>query len=448
MNALRKYMGLGMVAAANLLLQFLFQWYIIARFGVGETSDAFFGAVALPQFVLLVLSGTLTKVLIPIIAQHEGEGFGKEAWSYFLAVGIFFGSIAILLLLTSAWWIRLLLPGFTGEASHMALQLTRIQLITMVLSALLSVLWAVQSAREHFYRIENTTILANLLSLALLYFVAGMLGIYAAAWATVLRVLLQILLLIRILGPYQLPDFRSAAIRQTWKRLRPLVAGNMYYKTDALMDRHFTSTGSAGQLTLLNLAQQLYNIGSNIIGKVLINTLIPSLSIKAASPDRQALFTAFKKRMYLLLSISSILYLLLVIAGKPLLSLIFSANHFDTTNLNLLWLIMVLLFGFWFASLLGMLTTGTFYARGDTVTPTRISVILFTLYLPVKIYVFNRFGVEGLALSISIHMLLNVSVQVYYLKHQSGTGTGLRAPITGIARHLLQNKSALAGNKV
>jgi len=64
---------------------------------------------------------------------------------------------------------------------------------------------------------------------------------------------------------------------------------------------------------------------------------------------------------------------------------------------------------------LGTITSGAFYAKGETRIPTRIGVITYTGYVPVKILVFWKFGLPGLALSISGFYLLNLLLQIRYL---------------------------------
>jgi putative peptidoglycan lipid II flippase len=283
------------------------------------------------------------------------------------------------------------------------------------LSAMLSVLWAVHSAQENFMAIETTSIAAGLLSLALLFFAVKYLDIYAAAWISVLRIFLQIAFLMKKMGPWQRPVFNSASFKTSWGKVKPLIAGNVYYKTDALVDKYLTSGGVTGDLTLLNLAQQLYSMVANILSKTFVSTIIPSLSVKAIN-DKQGMHHAFRKRLWLLFIISAVFFLLVVLVGKPLLALVFGLKNFDAKAVGRLWFLLVLLFGFWFAGLLGVLTSGTFYAKGDTRTPTRIGVIMFTLYLPIKFYAFNRFGIEGLALSISIYMLFNLFLQIFLLE--------------------------------
>ncbi len=203
-NIFKKYFGLGIVVTINLALQFLFQWYVIIYFGAGSESDVFFGTMALPQFILLVLSGSLTLVLVPIFAGLKNADFKREAWGIFQLVGFVFFCLSIILLITVNWWVKLLLPGFSGETYELAVQLSSIQLLAMLFSAMLSVLWTLQNAKENFYQIELTSIAAAAISFIVFYFSLDHLGVYAAAWVNVLRILLQLVFLGHISGPTSL----------------------------------------------------------------------------------------------------------------------------------------------------------------------------------------------------------------------------------------------------
>ena len=154
MNTPKKFVSLGVFVFINLALQFLFQWYIITFLGASIETDTLFGAMALPQFILVVLSGSLTMVLIPLISNYSGNEFLEESWNYFQGVGLLFISIAFLLLITAQWWVAWILPGFEGTDYLLAVNLTRIQVIAMVFSALLSVIWAIHNAKGNFFIIE------------------------------------------------------------------------------------------------------------------------------------------------------------------------------------------------------------------------------------------------------------------------------------------------------
>ena len=122
-------------------------------------------------------------------------------------------------------------------------------------------------------------------------------GIYAVAWVSVLRMILQVFFLMRIMGPYRRPNFNSASFKEAWKKLKPLIAGNTYYKTDTLVDRYLTSRGVSGELTLLNLAQQIYVTVNSILVKVLVNTMIPEMAKADAAGDEKRYNRILKEKI-------------------------------------------------------------------------------------------------------------------------------------------------------
>jgi putative peptidoglycan lipid II flippase len=420
MNTSKKFVSLGVVVTINLALQFLFQWYIITSLGASIETDALFGAMALPQFILVVLSGSLTMVLIPLISNYSGNEFLKESWNYFQGVGLLFIGIAFLLLITAPWWVAWILPGFKGADHLLTVNLTRIQVIAMVFSALLSVVWAIHSARGNFFIIEYTSIAANIIAFLLMVVFIKRIGIYAVAWVSVLRVILQVFFLMRIMGPYRPPNFNSVSFKEAWKKLKPLMAGNAYYKTDTLVDRYLTSRGVSGELTLLNLAQQLYVTANSILVKVLVNTMIPEMAQADAAGDEKRYNRILKKRLLLAFACTSISFIAMLFIGQWLLGLIFSFKKFNTGDVHKLWWLLVLLAGYLIGGLIGSVTSGAFYAKGDTVTPTKIGTVLFTIYVPVKIFCYFKFGIIGLAISISVYFVVSFLVQLYFLrKHLS-----------------------------
>ena len=73
-------LALGWLAATNLLLGLLIQWYVVTRLGVGMATDALYAGMAVPQLVLAVVGGSLGHVLVPLLdargqlPEEPGDG--------------------------------------------------------------------------------------------------------------------------------------------------------------------------------------------------------------------------------------------------------------------------------------------------------------------------------------------------------------------------------------
>jgi peptidoglycan biosynthesis protein MviN/MurJ (putative lipid II flippase) len=60
---------------------------------------------------------------------------------------------------------------------------------------------------------------------------------------------------------------------------------------------------------------------------------------------------------------------------------------------------------------------------GNTKTPTKVSTLLYTLYVPVKVLAFFKFGLIGLAVTVSIYFLTNSLVQFWLLRKEPPKNT-------------------------
>jgi peptidoglycan biosynthesis protein MviN/MurJ (putative lipid II flippase) len=64
----------------------------------------------------------------------------------------------------------------------------------------------------------------------------------------------------------------------------------------------------------------------------------------------------------------------------------------------------------------GQVTAVAFYAMGDTKTPTMLFVWTFTIYIPIKFLVFLHYGLLGLAIATSVHLIINFLLQLVILE--------------------------------
>jgi putative peptidoglycan lipid II flippase len=413
---MKKTIQLGTLSAVNIGIVFLFQWYVLTQLGPGMETDALFAGMTLPQLVLVVISGSLMHVLVPLLA---GEGrLRHDAWGFFVLVGGLFSLLAAILYVTAPWWVPLTVPGFDEVGKALTVELTRIQLIGMVFAAINGVQWAAYHARQRFVWAEFTPILASAFALLLLVWALPRYGVIAAAWISTLRMALQTLLLAPGMGKPVWPDLRSPAISAAWQRIKPLLLGTAYYKTDPLVDRFLLSTAGSGSLSLYYLAQQIYGAVGQVINKAITAPLVPMLSKLHKAGDRERFRRVYHRKLLQVGAISLAGLLVVGLFGQATLDLLVGHGNVNAGNVEELWWIVIWLGGMFVGGVVGQICSSSYYACGDTITPTRMSMLTYTVYIPSKVAAFYLWGVIGLAIATSIYYITDLLLQMYLLERK------------------------------
>ena len=413
---MKQAIQLGTLSAANIAIAFLFQWYVLTQLGPGIETDALFAGMTLPQLVLAVISGSLMHVLVPLLAGEDEDRLRHDAWGFFVLVGGLFSVLATVLYLTAPWWIPLTVPGFDAAGKALTVELTRIQLIGMVFAAVNGVQWAAYHAKQQFVWAEFTPILVSAFALLLLIWALPRYGVVAAAWISTLRMGLQTLLLAPGMGRPVWPDLKSPAISAAWQRIKPLLLGTAYYKTDPLVDRFLLSAAGSGSLSLYYLAQQIYGAVNQVINKAIASPLVPLLSKLHKAGDIYEFKRAYDRKLRQVGAFGIVSLLVLGVFGQPMLTLLIGHGNVSADNIKELWWIMIWLGGMFVGGVAGQICSNSFYACGDTVTPTRMSMLTYTAYIPCKVTGFYIWGVMGLTIATSIYYLINLSLQIYLLE--------------------------------
>src|SRR5215211_2631371 len=135
---------LAALAGLDIVLSIVYQWYFLRRIGPGVETDALYAGMMVPQLVLIVLTGALIQVLVPLLAVQSDDNYTQSVWTFVHVVGLGFGGLVLVAWLTAGSWVPFTVPGFSPEGRRLTIHLVRIQLVGMVLSALSSVLWTAQ----------------------------------------------------------------------------------------------------------------------------------------------------------------------------------------------------------------------------------------------------------------------------------------------------------------
>jgi len=398
---------LGGLAGVNILLAFFYQWYVLTVFGPGLKTDALFAGMVVPQLLLAVVTGSMTQVLVPLLAIEEEGRFQEDAWNFFQGIGLIFCLFALCLSATAATWVPWTVPGFNLETRLLTISLVRIQLVGMVFMALNAVVWSVYHARQKFIWAEVSPFFGTLGGLMFLIWGLPRFGIVVAAWALVLKAVIQTILLLPGMGGYKSLNFRSKTVKRAWHRLYPLLFGTTYYKTGDLVDRFLASLAPAGDLSLLYFATQIYTAGNSILGKALAAPMVPLLAKKTIGKEWLSFRKIVRTRLRWTLGITLGVFLLIFFSGVPVFSFLFGHGQFRYSEILTLRWLLIALGGVWVGGALGQILSSSFYAKGNTKTPTQIGIFGYTLGIGCKAVGFYYGGILGLATGTSVYYVLN-----------------------------------------
>jgi len=201
--------------------------------------------------------------------------------------------------------------------------------------------------------------------------------------------------------------------------LKRFLLGQTYAKSDPLVDRFLTSLTTAGNLSLLYIGQQVYSAINLVITRAISTPSVPRLAIAAKSGEWRGFRHVYRQRLLIMLAVTVGVCAGLFFAGEPFLRLLIGHGGITAENVHMLWWIMVALSGLLIGGCAGQVTSGAFYAMGDTRTPTMLFIVTFTVYMPIKILVFLRYGMMGLAVATSSHLIINFLLQLALLEMTS-----------------------------
>ncbi len=404
---MRQTLILGILTAFNVLVTFFYQYHIVSTIGPGTETDSLFASMVVPQLILAVVSGSLSYVIIPLLSSTSGEGFGQELWNLFRGIFFLFTALAVLLFISASHWVPLTVPGFNLSAKNLTVSLTRIQLIGLSFTGFSGLLTAAYHAQHRFIWASLAPGLSAIIGLIFLIWYLPLIGVASAAWAMTIKMIFQAILLAPILGPYQASRSSSSTFKTVWVKIKPLLFGNVYSKTDQLVDRFLSSMAPAGDLSLLHLSQLAYGAGNQIINSSAVAPLVPTLAQKAAGGDWETFRDLSKRRFMMVTAFTLITFIGFITFGEYSLGLSLKSTSFTDAEINTLWRMLVALVGVWVGGAMGQVLSSSFYAKRDTKTPTIIGVYGFTIGIVLKFVGFYSFGVIGIALGTSVYYFIN-----------------------------------------
>jgi putative peptidoglycan lipid II flippase len=234
----------------------------------------------------------------------------------------------------------------------------------------------------------------------------------------VFNALVQMLFMLGIIRDHSWRlNWHDAGLRKLARRMLPLSGGNIYYKSDSLIDRFILSFLPAGSISYLGYGQRVITAISQVLSRGLVTTRFTELSERNLNDQtgfKESLNRLFNRVSFVIAPIA----LCLVLFVGPLLQLVFQHGAFSALDVQRTTVVIIAFLGILIGGLLGSVLANAFYALGDTKTITMIGITVFTVGIFLKIAGVLVFSYVGVALAASLYYLLAVVVEITVLQRK------------------------------
>jgi len=387
---------------------------IAHQFGTSPDLDAYFVAFRLPDLIFQLLAGaTLGSAFIPTFARVLSARGDRAAWRLAVAVlNLVFAAtlvFALIALLLAPLIVPVTAPGLgedTGQHAHLtslAVDLTRIMMISPVLFAASGMFMGILNARHHFLAPAFAPMFYN----AAIIVGALMSGdVRVLAFAVVIGALLHLLVqlpALRLVGMRWEPiwDWRDRAVREVGRLMGPRVIGLAAFQFNFLIATFFASTVRDGAISAVNYAWLIVMTPLGLFGMAISTAVFPRMAEQATRDERE-LQETLSRSLRLILYLTVPASVGLMILAKPMTAFLLRSGAFGSSSTDLVVSALVFYALALFAhSGIEILSRG-YYAMSDTRTPVAFAVISMVINLVLSAILVWPFGIKGLALSLSV----------------------------------------------
>ena len=411
----------GLVATgfiASRLLGLLRSVAIADAFGTEPELGAYFVAFRVPDLVFQLLAGAaLASAFIPIFSRVVLDKGEDDAWrlasSVLNLISLATFVLAALAFVLAPLIVPLLAPGLGEEAGRadelhtLAVELTRVMLISPLMFGVSGMLTGILNARQHFLAPSIAPLLYNLGIILGAVVLADRWGVHGLAWGVVIGSVGHLLVQIPALwavGMRWRPSlgFASAGVREVLRLMGPRVIGLAAAQVNLVVVMFFASFVSDEAISAVNFAFLVMLLPVGVVGMAISTAAFPAFANLAAEENFEGLGRAIDATLRMILFLAIPASAGLVLLADPSVRLLLQRGAFDADSTSLVVSALVVYgVAVWAHASVEIMSRG-FYALSDTRTPVAIAVFGMLLNVGGCAALVEPFGIAGLAAATSV----------------------------------------------
>ena len=402
--------------------------------GGGVLLDAFTVAFLFPNYFRAIFGeGTLNPAFLPRYAALHAKGEHKKAAAF--ADAVFSWQLAaqvILLVLATVfmpWLVRFLAPGYANNPREFALtvQLARITFPYLILTLVAVQLSAMLNSIEKFWAAAAWSNFQNLAMIGTLILWRWFPNAaYAAAWGVLIGGILQLIFILwagareglwlKITWPRWTPE-----IREFFIAFGAVTFGAASVVVAPFIDNIIASLLPVGSRGALYLADRINQFPLGVLGIAVGTVLLPEMSARLAKGDQAGSASAQNRSAATSLLLTLPFAAVFLTIPGTIMRAVFAHGAFDAAAASLAASALAA-YGFGLPAMaMVRIVASTFYARHDTMTPVRATLIAMISNIVLKVLFVWGFhlGVAGIALGTALGAWINVAILTWLGKSRA-----------------------------
>ena len=408
--------ALAMTASFQLLLGVVTQFFVIKTLGVGETSDVFMLLLIIPGFFTAIFVSTFQAVYFSKLSINFNN---KSIWYKYLfdmckKVSIVYIGFSFLLFIPIYLLSIPLFPNLSEQQNALFFKYFWLFIINGLFATYGVLLNLACKSLERFLMADVMMLIGSLFTLLMIVFMLESHGFGVLVFAYLFGSLLSFLLLLWMIKG----GILSFSFEDTlgWKTIFTLLKVNALHRTSPFIDRYILTFGAAGSVTLFSLAMQINTALIKLYEKTFLYETLPKISRLIDEKKYSTVYVTVSVNLGFLLIAMLTVVLSLYLFSAQWDYLFIQWMAFSPVISQNLWWMTVFLVGVFFGSVGNNLINHALYSLNEFATAAKIGVLAFLFSIPLRIFAFVWFGMEGLAIANSFYYVLNLMVLFFILK--------------------------------
>ena len=410
-------------------------------YGASNISDAYLISRTIPTVLFGFIGTSLITAYIPMLSKIELSS-SKEAGHKYTSnliniLVVIIGLIFILVFTFAEGLVNIFASGFQGDTLNIAVSFTRISLMGMFFTVLVSIFSGYLQIKDNF--ITPAAMGLPLNGIIIVSIIASSKGnIFILPLGTLMAIAIQFIILMisakrQGYKHHLIFDFKDSRLKETLFIAIPVIIGVSVNQINILVDRTIASTISVGGISALNYASRLNEFIQALFVMSIITVIYPSLSKMITSNNIEGLKQTIKESISIIMIFVLPITVGSMIFANEFIEILFGRGAFDVQALNMttsaLFFYSMGMLGF---GLREILSRG-FYALQDTKTPMKNAAIGMALNIFLNIVLSRYLGIGGLALATSISATFTTFLLFINLRRKIGA-FGMKQIVTSFMK--------------